>query len=207
MKIAIIGATGLVGSVILAEGLERGHAVTAIVRDPTKLPTADRLHPACGDATDAAWLVPILADHDAVISAFHPGMDPGGAAPRAIVDAVKRACVPRLLVVGGAGSLEVAPGQRLVDQPGFPAEWKGGALATAKVLDLLRGESELDWVFVCPAAMLFPGERTGRYRIGGDQLLTDASGESRISLQDYAAAMLDEVEQRRHRRARFSVAY
>jgi putative NADH-flavin reductase len=128
-----------------------------------------------------------------VISAFNPGRDEDGTGTRSILDGVKRARVGRMLAVGGAGSLEVAPGQRLVDQPDFPAQWKQGALRTAAFLEQLRAETELDWVFLSPAAMLVPGERTGRYRVGGDQLMTDEKGESRISLQDYAVAMLDEA--------------
>ena len=142
-----------------------------------------------------------------VISAFNPGNDDRGTGTRSIIDAVKRSGVKRLLVVGGAGTLEIAPGKRLVDQPDFPAQWKEGALRTAVFLDQLRGETELDWAFVSPAAMLAPGERTGSYRVGGDQLLTDSDGESRISLEDYAVAMLDEIELPQHHRKRFSVAY
>lgn len=120
---------------------------------------------------------------------------------------MKRSGAGRLLAVGGAGSLEIAPGRRLVDQPDFPAQWKEGSLRTAAFLDQLRGEGELDWVFVSPAAKLLPGERTGRYRVGGDQLIVDAAGESRISLEDYAVAMLDEAERPAHHRTRISVAY
>ena len=123
------------------------------------------------------------------------------------MDATKRAGIARLLVVGGAGTLEVAPGWRMIDQPDFPAQWKAGALKTAAFLDLLRDEAELGWACLSPAAMLIPGERTGRYRVGSDQLLTDEAGESRISLEDYAVAMLDEAERPAHHRARFSVAY
>ena len=207
MNIAIIGASGNVGSRILSEALNRGHDVTAIVTNPGKLPAAPKLRAVKGDATDPASLAPLLAGHDLVISAFNPGKDESGAGPRSIVDATKRAGIARLLVVGGAGTLEVAPGRRLIDQPDFPAQWKGGALKTAAFLDVLRGEAELDWVFLSPAAMLIPGERTGRYRVGGAQLLTDEAGESRISLEDYAVAMLDEAEHPAHHRARFSVAY
>lgn len=207
MKIALIGATGLVGARILTESLGRGHAVTAIVRNPAALPAHDRLTASRGDATDATGLAGLVAGHDAVISAFNPGKDVGGTGPRAIVEAVRQAAVARLLVVGGAGSLEIGSGQRVVDQPDFPTLWKDGALRTAAFLDLLREERDLDWVFVSPAAMLVPGERTGRYRTGADRLLTDESGDSRISLEDYAVAMLDEAEHPRHHRARFSVAY
>lgn len=141
-----------------------------------------------------------------VISAFNSGKDARGTGTRSIIDAVKQTG-GRLVVVGGAGSLEVAPGRRLVDQRDFPAEWKDGSLRTAAFLDDLRGETGLDWTFLCPAAMLTPGERTGTYRVGGDQLLSGDDGQSRISIPDHAVAMLDEVESPRHPRQRFSVAY
>jgi len=207
VKIAIVGATGLVGTRIVSESLDRGHEVTAIIRNPERLPAHPKLRAARGDATRPAELASLVAGHDVVISAFNPGGDEGGTGARSIIDAVKRSGAKRLLVVGGAGSLEIAPGKRLVDQPDFPAQWKDGALRTAAFLDQLRGETELDWAFVSPAAMLAPGERTGHYRVGGDQLLTDSNGESRTSLEDYAAAMLDETERPQHHRRRFSVAY
>ncbi len=206
MRIAIIGASGFVGSRMLSEALSRGHEVTAIVTNPDKLPADSRLTAVKGDATDCAVLTPLLAGHDLAISAFNPGKDESGAGPRSIIDAAKRSGVARLLVVGGAGTREVAPGQRLVDQPDFPAEWKAGALKTAAFLHLLRGEAELDWVFLSPAAMLAPGERTGKYRVGGDHLMTDPDGQSRISIENYAMAMLDEAETPRHSRQSFSVA-
>ena len=207
MKIAIIGATGYVGSGILAESLSRGHDVTAIVTNPDRLPRDPKLTPAKGDVADTEELGSLIAGHDVVISAFNPGKDERGTGARSIIEAVKRSDVERLLVVGGAGTLEVAPGKRLIDQPDFPAEWKDGALKTAAFLDQLRGETKLNWTFLSPAAMLAPGERTGTYRVGGDQMLTGADGQSRISIQDYAVAMIDEAETPRHPRARFSVAY
>ena len=207
MKIALIGATGFVGSKILPESLNRGHDVTAIVRDASALPTASKLRGVEVDATDAGALAAVLTGHDVVLSAFNPANDPDGTGTQAIIDGVKRSGVSRLLAVGGAGTLEIAPGQRVIDQPDFPAEWKSGALRTAAFLDQLRAENDLDWVFVSPAARLEPGERSGRYRVGGDQLLTDGAGESRVSLEDYAVAMLDEAERPQHHRARFSVAY
>ena len=207
MKIAIIGATGLIGTKVLLESLDRGHEVTAIVRNPDSLPVHPRLRAVKGDVTKPVELAPLVAGHDAVISAFNPGKDESGTGAGSIIEAIKHAGVERLLVVGGAGSLEIAPGKRLVDQPDFPTQWKDGALKTAAFLDELRGETELDWVFVSPAAMLAPGERTGHYRVGGDQFMTDSNGESRISLEDYAVAMLDEVERPKHHRKRFSVAY
>ena len=207
MKIAIIGATGFIGSGILAESLRRKHDVTAIVRNTGALPSRTGVTLVQGDATNPTGLAPLLSGHDVVISAFNPGKDETGLGGKSIMDAVKRSGVSRLLVVGGAGTLEVAPGQRLVDQPDFPQEWKEGALRTADVLEQLRAELDLNWVFLSPAAIIAPGERTGKYRIGGDQLLTDRNGESRISVEDYAVAMLDEAEKPQHACARFSVAY
>ena len=207
MKIALIGATGFVGAKILAECLDRDHNVTAIVSNASALPSSPKLHAVEVDATDAGALAQTVADHDVVISAFNPGKDSDGTGTQAIIDGVRQSGVGRLLAVGGAGTLEIAPGQRLVDQPDFPAEWKDGALKTAAFLEQLRAEQDVDWTFVSPAANLAPGERTGNYRTGGDQLLTDDEGESRISLEDYAVAMLDEAERPAHHRARFSVAY
>jgi len=145
--------------------------------------------------------------HDVVISAFNPGKDESGKGTRSMIEAVKRSSVKRLLVVGAVGTLEVAPGKRLVDQPDFPSEWRAGALRTAEFLDQLRAEKELNWVFLSPAAVIAPGERTGKYRAGRDQLLIGSDGQSRISIADYAVAMLDEVEHPKHERARFTVAY
>ncbi len=207
MKIALIGATGFIGSGILSESLNRGHDVTAVVSSPEKLPTHNRLTPVKGDATDSEALTPLIDRHDVVISAFNPGKDESGKGISSIIEAVKRSSVKRLLVVGGAGTLEIAPGKRLVDQPDFPSEWKAGALRTAEFLDQLRTEKELNWVFLSPAAMIAPGERTGKYRVGGDQLLIGSDGQSRISIEDYAVAMLDEVEHPKHERTRFTVAY
>ncbi len=206
MKMAIIGATGYTGSRILTEALDRGHAVTAIVRDIEKLPTHSRLTAAECDVTDQASLSSLLPGNTVVVSAFNPGNDETGKGINSIIQAVKHASA-RLVVVGGAGSLEVVSGQRLVDQPNFPSAWKDGALNTAAFLEILRCEHELDWSFVSPAAKLSPGKRTGEYRVGGDHLLTDEDGESHISVEDFADAMLDEIEQPIHRRTRFSVAY
>ena len=207
MKIALIGATGFIGSGILAESLNRGHEVTAISTNPSKLPKHAKLTPVQGDVADTEGLASLLKDHDLVISAFNPGKDESGTGSRSIIEAVKRSQVERLLVVGGAGTLEIAPDKRVLDQPDFPSEWKEGALRTAAFLEELRAEAELNWVFLSPAAVIAPGQRTGAYRVGGDQLMTGDDGKSRISIEDYAVAMLDEAEKPRHFRARFSVAY
>lgn len=212
MKIALIGATGFIGSGLLAEALSRGHHVTALAGRPERLAPAPGLTAVATDVLDAARLAGQLEGHDAVISAFsgHAQQDVRGYYGRgieAIITAVKQARVPRLLVVGGAGSLEVAPGVQVVDTPDFPQQWKASALGARDTLERLRGETSLDWTLLSPAALIAPGERTGKFRIGGDQLLTDAEGNSRISVQDYAVAMLDELEHPAHTRRRFSVAY
>jgi putative NADH-flavin reductase len=213
VNIAIIGATGFVGSNVLNEALERGHSVTAIVRRPDRLPVRGGLTPVKGDVHDVDGLARLLAGHEAVISAFSADKDSPDVyqsmvdGAKAIIAATKKAGVKRLLVVGGAGSLEIAPGQQAIDQPDFPEAWRPGASGTREFLYLLCDEPELDWTFLSPAQVLAPGERTGTFRLGGDQVLVDAEGQSRISLQDYAAAMIDELEQPRHMRQRFCVAY
>jgi putative NADH-flavin reductase len=213
MKIALIGATGFIGSAILREALDRGHQVTAIVRHPEKLPQHPSLVARKGDVTREMETTALVVGRDAVISAYSPGRDVPDiyeqhvSGYRKIIDGVKKAGVKRLLVVGGAGSLEVAPGVQLVDTPQFPEQWKAGSLATRKVLYLLQDEPELEWTFLSPSNMIAPGERTGRFRLGTDQLLTDADGQSRISLEDYAVAMLNELEDPKHIRQRFTVGY
>ena len=213
MKIALIGATGFVGSAILKEALDRGHEVTAIVRHPEKLTPHPKLHAARGDVYDIEEVARLVAGHDAVISAFNPGWtnpdiyEQQIKGTKAIIAGVKKAGIKRLLFVGGAGSLEVKPGIQSVDLPEFPKEWKQGALATREALRLLRQEPALEWSFLSPSADLFPGQRTGKFRLGSDQLLKDANGQSRISTQDYAMAMLDEVETPAHVRQRFTVGY
>lgn len=208
MKIALIGATGYVGSKLLTEALGRGHHLTALIKSSSKgLQAHSNLTWIEDDATNPDILARHIAGHDLVISAFNPGLDPHGTGTEGIVAGVKRAQISRFLTVGGAGSLQLPSGQLVVDQPDFPAEWKAGALRTAAFLEQLRHEKELDWVFLSPPAMLVPGERTGRYRIGKDALMSDEHGESRISLEDYAVAMLDEAERPQHHRERFTVAY
>ena len=214
MKVALVGATGFVGSQLLNEALNRGHEVTAIVRRVERLPKHPNLTAKQADIMDVDALASVLAGHEAIIAAFNPDRTaPGDVFERmvdgakAIIAATKKSGVKRLLVVGGAGSLEVAPGQQLIDQPDFPPEWKGGAGGTKQFLYLLKEEPDLDWTFLSPAAMLQPGERTGTFRLGGDQMLFDEKGECRISNADYAVAMIDELEQARHTGRRFCVAY
>lgn len=212
MKIVLIGATGYVGAKLLDEALARGHAVTAIVTRPEKLAGRAGVTAVQADVLDATALAAQLRGHDVVISAFsgHAQADVYAYYMRgitAVIGATKAAGVPRLLVVGGAGSLEVEAGVQLVDTPAFPAQWKGTAEGARQALNLLRAEPALDWTMLSPAAHLEPGTRTGQFRLGADQLLADAAGESRISLEDYAVALIDELERPAHRRARFCVAY
>jgi putative NADH-flavin reductase len=212
MKIALIGASGFVGSAILEEAASRGHSITAIARDAGKVEKLEGVTPKAVDATDVAGLKSAISGHDAVISAFNGGWgDPDiyrkhldGS--RAIVNAAK-AAKTRLIVVGGAGSLHAPDGSQFVDSPEFPTEWKQGALAARDALAELRNEAELDWSFLSPAFILKPGERTGKYRTGGEQPVVDAEGQSTISAADLAVALVDEAERPRHTRKRFTVAY
>ncbi len=212
-KIALIGATGFVGAAILKEALARGNRVTALVRHPEKVVKNDHVTAVQADVFDSGALAKQLAGHDLVISAFNPGWADANIrenhvkGSRAIAEAAEKAGVRRLIEVGGAGSLEIKPGVQLVDTPEFPADWKQGALGARDALNELRGNTDLDWTFVSPAMLLQPGERTGRYRLGGDQPVFDAKGESRISVEDLAVAILDEAEQGKHIRRRFTVGY
>ena len=212
LHIALIGATGFIGSALLHEALSRGHRVTALVTRPERLTPHPQLRAVKADVKNTAALADQLHGHDAVISAFsgHAQADVRGYyldGVRSIVEAVRASRVPRLLMVGGAGSLEVAPGVQVLDSPDFPAQWRASAEGARDALALLRGQEGLDWTMLSPAAMIEPGERTGRFRLGTDQLLADASGASRISVQDYAVAMLDELERPAHSRRRFTLAY
>ncbi|MFC5421618.1 NAD(P)-dependent oxidoreductase [Bosea eneae] len=203
MKIALIGATGFIGSRLLAELTSRGHQVTAIVRNPEKVPPGAGITALKGDVYDKDGLAALLAGHDAVISAVHfTASDPA-----VLLAAVKRSGVARYLVVGGAGSLEVAPGVKLFDTKEFPALYLDEARKGGAFLDLLKGEGDLDWTFLSPSALIEPGERTGKFRLGKDQLLVDDNGQSRISAEDYAIALVDELEKPAHSRQRFTVGY
>ena len=203
MKIALIGVSGHAGSRLLAELLSRGHTVTGIARGAPKLENRPGLVLETGDATQPARLAPLLAGHDVVVSAARFQSSD----PQALIAAVKQAGVPRLMVVGGAASLEVAPGKMLLDAPGFPEAYRPEAEAGLRCLDALRAEKDLDWTFLSPSAEFAPGKRTGRFRLGGNQLLTDANGKSRISMEDFAIAFVDELEAPKHPRQRFTVGY
>lgn len=201
-KIALIGASGRAGSCLLRELSDRGHSVTAIARDPDRITALPHVTPQRGDLRDSDGLVARISGHDAVISSV-----PFSASdPQALIDALRASGVPRYLVVGGAGSLLVAPGLRLLDAPDFPAAYRPEARAGAAFLDLLRAQTDLDWTFLSPSAAFVAGQRTGIFRLGGDQLLTGDAGSS-ISFADFAIAMVDEVETPRHRRQRFTVGY
>ncbi|RZL10300.1 MAG: NAD(P)-dependent oxidoreductase [Rubrivivax sp.] len=212
-KIALIGATGFVGQAVLEELLSRGHQVTALARHPEKLPARPGLRVVPGDAQVIQQVQQAVEGHDMVVSAYNPGFHLADIqaqfvlGSRAIVAGVKAAGVPRLLVVGGAGSLFVAPDVQLVDTPEFPAEWKEGALGARQALRDLQAETALDWTFVSPAILLEPGERTGHYRLGQDAPLMTGEGPGRVSTADLAVAIVDEVEQHRHPRQRFTLAY
>ncbi len=201
-KIALIGASGNAGSRILKELSDRGHQVTAIARNPEKIAALPGVVAKMGDVFDQAALSELLKGHDAVISSVHfTASDPA-----TLIEAVRASGVPRYLVVGGAGSLEIAPGQRVVDLPDFPAAYKAEATKGAEFLDRLKQEKQLDWTFLSPSAEFVPGERTGKFRIGKDTLLSNDQG-SRISFEDYAIALVDEIEKPQHSRQRFTVGY
>ncbi|MER6303229.1 NAD(P)H-binding protein [Kitasatospora sp. NPDC001539] len=212
MRITVFGATGNVGSRVVAEALARGHEVTAVVRDPAKphdLPSTVTL--AVGDARDPGDVIRIAAGQDLVVTATRPV--PGhehelAAATRGLLDGLAGTGV-RLIAVGGAGSLTVpvTDGTLLVDSPGFPDEIRPISLACGEQLDLFRADQKVDWTYLSPAARLEPGTRTGRFRLGRDELLVDSEGHSAISMEDLAVALLDEAEHPAHRRARFTVAY
>jgi putative NADH-flavin reductase len=216
MKIALIGATGFVGSAILKEALDRGHEVTAIARHPEKLEVQNNLTAVKGDVMNSDDLSKILKGNDVVISAYNAGWTNPDLyneflkGSQSIQDAVKRSGVKRYIVIGGAGSLFVAPGIQLVDTPQFPEEWKPGALSARDYLNELKKEDQLDWTFVSPAIEMNPGtphERKGVYRTSLDNPVFDANNKSTISVEDLAVAIVDEAQHPKHFRVRFTVAY
>lgn len=216
MKIALIGATGFVGAPLVAELLQRGHQVTALARDPSKLAARPQLSARALDVNDPDAVAAAVKGHDAVISAFNPGWDAPGLyelftkGHDAIVAGVEQSGVKRLLVVGGAASLFVAPGVQLFDTPEFPSHVPAnvipGARAARDALTRLRSNTTLDWTFLSPPALLAPGERTGKYRVGGEQLLMAGAAPAGISVADLGVAIADEIETPKHIRARFTVA-
>ena len=208
MNITLFGATGNAGSRILKELLARGHQVTAVVRDPAKLPSQAGLTVRKGNLSEVGQIAAVRGT-EAVISAYGPGLNSPGdlvEATKRLVAGLKQAGVHRLLMVGGAGSLEVSPGVQLIDSGSLPEEWKPIALAHREALEILKA-STLDWTSVCPAAYFEPGQRTGVFRLGKDNLVSNEKGESRISMEDFAIALVDELERHAHPRQRFSVGY
>ncbi|HEY4383615.1 MAG TPA: NAD(P)-dependent oxidoreductase [Ktedonobacteraceae bacterium] len=213
MKIALFGISGMIGQRVAQEALTRGHEVKGIVRDPSRFQsTHPQLTVIQGTLSDPESVAQAVIGYDVVVNATGPRHD-GSDSPQtyldnahALLEGLKRTGVQRLIVVGGAGSLEIAPGVQLVDTPDFPAAWKAGASGLRDALAIYRA-ADLDWTFFSPAAMIAPGERTGIYRTGTDQLLTNDKGESNISAEDYAVALLDEIETPHFIRRRFTVAY
>jgi len=216
MKIAIIGASGFVGAAILKEAIERKHTVTAISRNPEKTPAFPGVVAVKCDVNDVPGLAALLAGHDLVISAFNAGWTNPELyndflmGSRNIQSAIKTAGLSRYIVIGGAGSLYIAPGKQLVDTPEFPAAFKNGALAARDYLNELMNETELDWTFFSPAVEMHPGTsgiRRGTFRLGADNPVFDKDGRSILSVEDLAVAILDEAEKPAHIRKRFTAAY
>jgi putative NADH-flavin reductase len=208
MKIVLYGASGMIGRRLLSKALGRGHPVILVVRDRQRItPPKGRVLVVEGDVLDATSVAAAVKGHDAVLSAVGPTPEIIAGAARSLIEGLTRAGVKRLVVVGGAGTLEVAPGVLLLQTPQSPAEYELVAQAHGTALNTFRQNTTLDWTFVSPAAFIQPGERTGRFQLGGDQLLVDAKGDSRISAEDFAVAFLDEIEKPAHLRQRFTVAY
>ena len=216
MRLVLFGATGNVGQRVAAEALRRGHEVVGVVRDPAAVKSPDpRVRLVKGDATNADNIAEIVRGADAVVSAISPRPNARGlpapslrANARALIKGLRVAGVKRVLYVGGASSLEVAPGKALADTPDFPEIYKAEAREGREALSVWRDEAKgLDWTYLSPAAEIAPGKRTGTYRTTGDQLLVDAKGRSFITFEDYAVAVLDELERPQHVGQRFGVAY
>ncbi|MFT3865162.1 MAG: NAD(P)H-binding protein [Solirubrobacterales bacterium] len=213
MKVAIFGATGSIGSRIVAEARSRGIEVTAVVRSAERAATLPAgVEWVVADVGDVAGVAAAVAGQDAVISAVGGGdADSGPAAPaaaRTLPAALAQAGVFRLLVVGGAGSLRNADGVELVETPSFPAAWKPASLPQREALAIYRAYTgPVRWTYLSPADVIEPGERTGRFTLGGDEVVVDAAGESRISIEDYAVALVDELEKGEFVNRRFTLAY
>ena len=209
MNVVLFGATGMIGSRILNELVSRGHSVTAIVREPSRVPANPNVAAVQGDILDPDDVAAKTKAADAAISAYSPGDSDVRSlltATRSLIAGLHKAGVWRILMVGGAGSLLVSPGVDLIDSGHLPEQWKDVAIAHRDAFHVLR-ESDLAWTYFSPAAFIQPGERTGNFRLGGDALLTDGQGNSRISAEDYAVALVDELESPKHVRQRFTIAY
>lgn len=214
-NVVLIGASGFVGTAILEELLNRGYCVTAVVRNPEKVTIRNaNLSVVKADVSDVNTLAAVCKGKDAVVSAYNPGWANPDIYEETlknyplILEAVRKSGVKRLLCVGGAGTLFCAPGIRVVDSGAIPAEIMGGAKSLGEFyLNTLCNEKEIDWVFFSPAGSLEPGKRTGKFRLGKDDLIVDETGKSHISVGDYALAMVDELEQANHHRERFTIGY
>lgn len=215
MKITLIGATGFIGSKTLEETLNKGYQVTAVLRDPSKLKVEHpNLKKIKGDIFDTDGLAKIISGSDAVLDSYNPGWtDPNIRenminGSLSILGATKKAGVKRFIVMGGAGSLEVQPGVQLIDTPEFPKEYFAGADGARQILNHLRSENELEWTFLSPSAVIEPdGSKTGKYRYSKESLLVDTNGHSHISLADLVKAFVDELEERKYVKQRFTVGY
>ncbi len=202
MKIAIVGASGNVGQRLVKEATDRGHEVIAIARNPGSIEASDKVKVVQADVTSAEGASALEGADAAILSVRFQGTDFDQ-----LMSNVKKSGVPRVLVVGGAASLEVAPGKVLLDQPDFPDFIKPEAEPARQALNKLREEKDLDWTFLSPSMMFVPGERTGNFRLGKDSLLTADDGQSSISYEDYSIAAIDELENPQHSRQRFTVGY
>ncbi|AOR24526.1 NAD(P)-dependent oxidoreductase [Clostridium taeniosporum] len=211
MKIALIGSTGNAGKRILNEAINRGHEVIAIVRDELKIKdNNENLTVLNGDIFKLDTLENKLEGVDVLVSAFGPKFGEENTlieATNNLISLVKKSGTNRLVVMGGAGSLKVEDGTELVNTEGFPADWKPVALAHSESLDIYRSEKEVNWTYLSPAALIEPGERTGKYTIGDEYLVVDEKGQSKISFEDFAVAIMDEIEAPKHIKSRFTVAY
>lgn len=215
LRIAVFGATGRIGSRIASEALNRGHMVTAVVRDPAKASEIDpRLNVTVGDILDPCAVKTVAFDHDVVVSAVGGGGGPGNQATvppaaRSLVEGLRTLDrdAPRVIAVGGAGSLRTADGSRVWDNPNLPEGILQTMRAHGEALDFYRTVEDVDWTNISPAAKIQPGHRTGAYRTAENELITDENGDSTISFEDFAVAALDEIESPRHRQQRFTVAY
>jgi putative NADH-flavin reductase len=217
MHVALIGATGRIGSRILNEAVSRGHTVTAISRHPGNVPANPKVTSVAGDLDDPDAIAKAIKGRDAVICSYGPGAEKSSQpeaydlyvkAGKGLIAAVKAAGIRRVLVVGGAASLKTPAGVELLDSPDWPAVFqKYAPKGLREIMYMLKKEPDLDWVFLSPSTFIAPGERTGKFRIGKDHLLFGPDGQSRISMEDYAVAMVDELESPKHHSERFTVGY
>ena len=216
MKIALIGASGFVGTAVLNELIERGHSITAIVRNPERVKENAPITVVQVNVHDEDRLADIIKGHDAVVNSFSPGISSSNiyedylSGNIAIQNGVTKSGVKRLLVIGGAGSLFITPDQQLVDSPEFPADWKAGASSARDYLNVIKNENELDWTFLSPSIEMYKGNggsRLGKYRTGLDTPVYDENGRNFISVEDLAIAIVDELERPQFIRQRFTVGY